>query len=312
MSLAREAPALEDVHISEQACPIHRHAFARVSTQPVHSASAIICFPVSRPADAKVRCRGPTLAIDTLQAGHTYCLRDLLRRWKLPEEFHKKMASVWRCQLAPPCDTDAAAAAACMAGAPIMTAESCGARACSAVGPDALAFVQRPEWNVFPKQRVAMTSGWGAPGTRIASADKATLVNSFSEVLQSAAIVNLQLFHRDGADTPALPRLPELLDWPLLDGVLDGACGGGGVRCDMATRVSRRGAVTWWHIDDGGEFVLQVRPLVPSGRPPASGAILSPCLVSSFISQSFRKLREPVRHSHIVTVDDMLRRTTYF
>ena len=28
--------------------------------------------------------------------------------------------------------------------------------------------------------------------------------------------------------------------------------------CDGATRVSRRGALTWWHLDDGGEAVLQV------------------------------------------------------
>ena len=27
--------------------------------------------------------------------------------------------------------------------------------------------------------------------------------------------------------------------------------------CDMATRVSARGALTWWHLDDGGEFVMQ-------------------------------------------------------
>ena len=26
----------------------------------------------------------------------------------------------------------------------------------------------------------------------------------------------------------------------------------------MATRVSRKDAVTWWHLDDGGEHVFQV------------------------------------------------------
>ena len=86
------------------------------------------------------------------------------------------------------------------------------------------------------------------------------LVHSFTEVLQAQQTVNLQLFHRDGADAPTLPRLPALLDWPAAP-LLDGVDGSGGVRCDMATRVSRRGALTWWHLDDGGEFVLQVHSI---------------------------------------------------
>lgn len=32
-----------------------------------------------------------------------------------------------------------------------------------------------------------------------------------------------------------------------------------GVIVDNATRLSKRGAVTWWHLDDCGEFVYQVR-----------------------------------------------------
>jgi len=31
-----------------------------------------------------------------------------------------------------------------------------------------------------------------------------------------------------------------------------------GVVCDNATRFSRRGAITWWHLDDCGEFVSQI------------------------------------------------------
>lgn len=30
------------------------------------------------------------------------------------------------------------------------------------------------------------------------------------------------------------------------------------MRLDLATRVSRKGAVTWWHLDDSGEHVFQV------------------------------------------------------
>ena len=118
--------------------------------------------------------------------------------------------------------------------------------------------MQRREWDRFPKPRLAMVSGWGAPGGRVAGADRVTLVHAFSELLASPCTVNLQLFHRDSADAPALPRLPERLRWPA-PALLGGARG---VKCDMATRVSQRGAVTWWHLDDGGEAVLQVCRLV--------------------------------------------------
>jgi hypothetical protein len=43
-----------------------------------------------------------------------------------------------------------------------------------------------------------------------------------------------------------------------LQGLLDGHDGSLGIKCDTASRVSRAGALTWWHLDDGGEFVLQV------------------------------------------------------
>ena len=33
---------------------------------------------------------------------------------------------------------------------------------------------------------------------------------------------------------------------------------GSAVIVDNATRLSKKGAVTWWHLDDGGEFVFQV------------------------------------------------------
>jgi hypothetical protein len=32
---------------------------------------------------------------------------------------------------------------------------------------------------------------------------------------------------------------------------------GRSVNVDMATRISRKGALTWWHLDDGGEFTFQ-------------------------------------------------------
>jgi hypothetical protein len=167
------------------------------------------------------------------------------------------MAPEWRCKLATIANTEADMAAACVAAEPLLVPERFGARVQRAVCGDALEFVQRDEWNKFPKPRIAMTSGWGAPGTRVVSHEYVTLVESFSGVLQSENVVNLQLFHRDDAAAPRLPRLPELLDWPL-KGLIDGEDEAMGVRCDMATRVSKCGALTWWHLDDSGEFVLQV------------------------------------------------------
>lgn len=65
------------------------------------------------------------------------------------------------------------------------------------------------------------------------------------------------MFHRSGPDAPRIPNLPELLQWPL-PGLLGVDGSFNSVVCDGATRVSRRGALTWWHLDDGGEAVLQV------------------------------------------------------
>jgi hypothetical protein len=190
--------------------------------------------------------------------GKEYSLAALLERWGLSEQYHTNMTPAWRCQLATMADTEAGMAAACLAAEPLLVPEVYGERVQQAVGGDALEYVQRDEWNQFPKPRIAMTSGWGAPGTRVVSHEFVTLVESFSEVLHCEKVVNLQLFHREDPCAPRLPRLPELLDWPLKC-LLDGEDGKSGVKCDMATRVSKRGALTWWHLDDSGEFVLQVR-----------------------------------------------------
>ena len=125
------------------------------------------------------------------------------------------MSELWQCELAPCCDTEADMLNACMAAAPLLIPADHATEVFSAVGPDALEFIQRSEWNEFPRPRIAMVGGWGAPGTHVLGEDHLVLVNSFSEILQSEKHVNLQLFHRSGEDTPKLPRLPELLRWPL-------------------------------------------------------------------------------------------------
>lgn len=183
------------------------------------------------------------------------------------------MSTEWRCKVAPTCVDTPAALRACMAPEPFLTDESCGKAVYDAVGEDVFKFLLRPEWNEFPRPRLAMIGGWGSPGTEVNEAEHVTLVHSFQEILDSSDPINLQMFHRSNPDAPKLPVLPELLQWPLPE-LLDGPDGKNSSVCDMATRVSRRGAVTWWHLDDGGEFVLQVRPLELA--PTAAPAMLHP------------------------------------
>jgi hypothetical protein len=110
------------------------------------------------------------------------------------------------------------------------------------------------------------------------------------------------------SDEPPLPVLPDCLDWPCPEffaredsarpgrdggmarraqrvngdgleasGRNEGVEIGGlpepflGVRVDRATRVSKRGALTWWHLDDSGEHTFQVAlPLQPPKERAAS------------------------------------------
>ena len=67
--------------------------------------------------------------------------------------------------------------------------------------------------------------------------------------------LNLQMFHRDVM--PGARPLPALLRWPLEAQLHGSERRGGSVTVDMATRVSKRGALTWWHLDDGGEHTFQ-------------------------------------------------------
>lgn len=191
------------------------------------------------------------------QADVNYCLKHLLAKWGIPEHLHEHMSQEWQCRVAPACPSTTDALRACMAPEPFITDQSCGQKVYDTVGPDIFKFLLRPEWNEFPRPRLAMIGGWGSPGSEVNGDQHVTLVNSFQEILNSSDPVNLQMFHRANADAPKLPVLPELLQWPLPE-LLDGTDEDNSCVCDMATRISRRGAVTWWHLDDGGEFVLQV------------------------------------------------------
>lgn len=150
-----------------------------------------------------------------LQAGQVYRLRDLLEEWQVPPEFYERMSPCWHCELAAACDTQASQLDAVVNAVPLLAPSHLADSVFETTGPDALAFLTRPEWDAFPRPRLAMIGGWGAPGTALLGEDHLALVNSFSELLASEQRINLQMFHRDGCDMPRLPRLPDLLRWPL-------------------------------------------------------------------------------------------------
>mgnify|MGYP001594995155 CR=1 FL=1 len=153
--------------------------------------------------------------------------------------------------------------------------------------PDMRQFISDPRWRSFPKPKIAFVGGWAAPGTDMEAENMHELINAFDDVLtKREKILNLQFFHRtDPESHPPIPNLSELLVWPscLRGGLVAGTSNadaanddptgdqltsspdGGPVTdvlrrsvvCDNATRVSQLGAVTWWHLDDSGEFVMQ-------------------------------------------------------
>lgn len=89
-----------------------------------------------------------------------------------------------------------------------------------------------------------------------------------------------------------IPELPGQLIWPLPEVLDDGAN-----LADNATRVSQKGALTWWHLDDSGEFVFQVglplqqermsAPVLigPGGKPVVKLFIFADRRAYSFITQ---------------------------
>ena len=177
------------------------------------------------------------------------------------------------------------------------TATACGgggAPEASAPAPDAVSWACDSEWSAFSRPKVAMVGGWGAPGSHLLSERHMRMVTSFADVVDGDEPLNLQMFHRGDDDVPSLVRhlrwpLPEFFSTtphPSVESALrvtpapvdadapvraDGApvdalpaqgasnvVGGVGVPLDEATRLSAAGALTWWHLDDCGEFVFQV------------------------------------------------------
>ena len=163
--------------------------------------------------------------------------------------------------------------------------------------PDAVRWACDSPWSRFARPKVAMVGGWGAPGSHLLSDRHMRMVHSFAEVVDAPEPLNLQMFHRDADDRGGVPTLPRFLRWPLPE-LFDpepnpdpnrpetepepeparedtpttappsapSAPGGVGVPLDRATRLSAAGALTWWHLDDCGEFVFQVGLPVDEGE----------------------------------------------
>jgi len=208
-------------------------------------------------------------------------LVSLLRQCGCNEELLRGMSPLLRARMVPSLDDDAAMAEAMLCGTPFLAPRSAARDVFEKVGDDGVQFVTDERWNRFPKPKLAMKGGWGGPGTPVIDADHVALVHSFSDCLDDpSATINLQMFHRSGSE--ALPSVARELHWPL--GV-DDPERELSVVLDEATRISAAGAVTWWHLDDGGEFTFQVGlplkagdgdTLGPEGRPVVKLFVFAP------------------------------------
>ncbi|WZN64813.1 hypothetical protein HKI87_10g63700 [Chloropicon roscoffensis] len=207
------------------------------------------------------------------------CLRDLLEQWGVQETLTEGMSRRWRARVVPLARTEDEVLDHVLNGVPVLLGDPRHAsKPFEAIGRGsdkgcALEYFCGGEMDALSRPKIAFLGGWGAPGSDFSSEEYLSLVANFSDVVdpKNENPKNLQMFHRpsedeggeDGAQAREVPVLPRELDWPLRDllgssGEVAGGPTDAGVVVDNATRVSQRGAVTWWHLDDGGEFVLQV------------------------------------------------------
>ena len=277
----------------------------------------------------------PRRITQALGADETHSMRDLFASWGLPARFHEGMAPQWRCRLVPMATDEATQREMACAGVPFLAPvehargvfdamrgedEKRGGGGGEEKTRDGVSWACDAAWNKFPRPKVAMVGGWGAPGSHLLSERHMRMVSSFSEVVDGEEPLNLQMFHR--GDGSRVPALPEKLDWPLPEffsatphpevaeavreleerraskltrveeeedtktetetktplpaqGASRGV-GGVGVPLDTATRISAAGALTWWHLDDCGEFVFQVGLPLDSSLPQRPSAKREP------------------------------------
>ncbi|QDZ22209.1 hypothetical protein HOP50_07g47490 [Chloropicon primus] len=206
-------------------------------------------------------------------------LREVLEEWGVPTRLTEGMSTRWRCKVAPLASTESQVFEYVLKGVPVLLADPKYASAPFQViqGDEgkgcALEYYCDSSFD-FCRPKIAFLGGWGAPGRDLCDEEYLSLVGSFKDVVDplNQNPKNLQMFHREEEEQGygeegkgKIPVLPRELEWPLP--MMLGSSRGEeaepdasdvGVVCDNATRLSQRGAVTWWHLDDGGEFVLQV------------------------------------------------------
>lgn len=222
---------------------------------------------------------------EELRNDNVYNLKDLFDQWKLPNLMQwpsNNISSKWRCRIVPQIDDtdELQMIERCIRRDPFLTSAHRADGAFNSVKGCILKYLrEKPSWNPLSKPKLGMIGGWGRPDTPTANAEALVLVEGFDDVLKSTPEkpYNLQMFHRQKLDPDNFPILPSKLNWPLkeifethqenFDGFKIGEL------CDMATRISRRGALTWWHLDDSGEFVFQAGMPVDKNHKEPDGTI---------------------------------------
>ncbi|KNC77335.1 hypothetical protein SARC_10202 [Sphaeroforma arctica JP610] len=218
----------------------------------------------------------PVIRKVTQESGVTYKLADLLEAWGVSKTLNQCVSDKWECELIPIAENDDDVRTHLINAVPFLVDSSHAKDVFDAVGEDGLDFLQQDDKNHFSTPKIAMVGGWGRPGMHVLSNSHLRLVNSFSEVLvPDGPPLNLQMFHR-GEDLVRLGALPGGLHWPAEALFEAGEKSDLGVRLDMATRVSQRNALTWWHLDDCGEFVFQVGLPLKQNTAPTHDVLLGP------------------------------------
>lgn len=223
-------------------------------------------------------------------------LRSLLEEWGCPASLTESMSRRWRARVAPVARTEDEILDHVTSGRPVLLGdERYASKAFRAIRSEsegcALDYFTGGKLDALPRPKIAFLGGWGAPGSDMASEQYLSLVSNFSDVVdpENDDPKNLQMFHRDQDEN--IPVLPRELEWPLPDLLgtstsTSQADSDVGVVVDNATRLSQRGAVTWWHLDDGGEFVLQVGLPV---KPRASFSASQPVKIFIFADKAHYK-----------------------
>eukprot|EP01064_Diplonema_japonicum_P032734 TRINITY_DN6226_c0_g2_i1.p1 TRINITY_DN6226_c0_g2~~TRINITY_DN6226_c0_g2_i1.p1 ORF type:complete len:512 (+),score=88.35 TRINITY_DN6226_c0_g2_i1:53-1537(+) len=191
------------------------------------------------------------MPVVTEQPGLEYCLRDTLKKWGLSETYYKNMSERWRCKIVPTKESDDAAMQCLLEGNPCFLHKKYSEDIHKACGEDGIDYITKGKSNELQRPKLAFNSSWGKPGADLIHVDHLVPVQKFSEVFDhdSENPRNLQMFHRD-TDEKTIPVLPSLIKWPTF-------LEEGSLKMDKATRLSQKDALTTWHLDDCGEFVLQ-------------------------------------------------------